>query len=161
MIQVLLTIFIFRLLDNGLSIAKTIYLQRERYLLSSLLNAGSTFFYLVVMVNVINDNSPASILVMCFATFLGTLLPAKIVDKIEKDKLFVYEITTDTFDKGIEFADLVRNNNIPVKTMIAYDSDLQKVLHCKVYCQSKAESVMIKDILPEEFKYHAYVAKEY
>lgn len=152
--------FICKIIDNALSTLKTIFLQKGNYFASSLFNAGSTFFYMVAIVNSIKDNSLWSIFAMCLATILGSYLPARAIDKMEEDELYIYDITSTTFEDGIELADGIRELNIPVKTSTTYNSNLDKVLEIKVFCSTKNESLIIKELMKDEFKYHAYIAKE-
>lgn len=159
--NMMLMTFICKMIDNALGTLKTLFLQKGNYFASSLFNAGSTFFYMVAIVNSIRDNSLWSIFAMCLATFLGSYLPARIVDKMEEDKLYIYDITSNSFDEGKELADMIRELNIPVKTSITYNSDLDKVLEIKVFCSTKNESLIVKEIIKDETKYHAYIAKEY
>lgn len=153
--------FVCKIIDNALSTLKSMFLHKGNYLISSLFNAGSTFFYMVAIVNSIKDNSLWSITAMCVATFLGSYLPARMVAKMEEDKLYIYDITSNSFEEGIRLADEIRELNIPVKTSITYNSNLEKVLEIKAFCSTKNESLIIKDITNDEFKYHAYIAKEY
>lgn len=157
----MLVTFLCKIADNALSTLKNIYLHKGRYFLSSIFSAIGTFFYMVAIVNAVKDNSLNSIISMCIATFLGSYLPAKLVEKMEEDKLFVYEITSDSFEGGLELIDEIRDLNIPFKSTTIYNNKVEKVMEIKVFCSTKVESAMIKDILDEDYKYHAYVAKDY
>lgn len=157
----MLITFLCKIADNALSTLKSIYLQKGRYLLSSMFNAIGTFFYMVAIVNAVKDNSLNSIISMCIATFLGSYLPAKLVEKMERDKLYVYDITSSSFEEGLELIDELKNLNVPFKSATIYNDKVEKVMEIKVFCSTKIESAMIKDILDEDYKYHAYVAKDY
>ena len=159
--NMMLITFLCKMADNALSTLKNIFLHKGNYMASSLFSAGGTFFYMVAMVNAIKDNSLWSIIAMCLATFLGSYLPAKLIERMEEDQLYVYEITSHTFDEGLELADMIRDMNIPIKTTSIYNDTLEKVLEIKVFCSTKGESAIIKDMIKDDFKYHAYVAKEY
>lgn len=91
---------------------------------------------------------------MCVATFLGTLLPGILIKKSERDKLYIYDITANNLENGKHFADIIREYNIPIKTYVSYDSDMKKVLSCKIYCPGRLESKIILESIPELFKYH-------
>lgn len=158
--NMMLMTFLYKIMDNALSTLKNIYLHKQKYLLSSIFSASSTFFYMVAMVNAIKDNSLWSIIAMCVATFLGSYIPAKAIEKREGDKLYVYEITTDEFEEGLLFANSIREMNIPVKTNTIYNDKKEKVVEVKVFCNTKAESSMIKELIGN-YKYHAYVAQEW
>ena len=158
--NMMLMTFICKMMDNALSTLKNIYLHKQKYFISSMFSAAGTFFYMVAMVNAIKDNSLWSIIAMCLATFLGSYIPAKIIEKREGDKLYVYEITANSFEEGITFADSIREMNIPIKTNTIYNDRQEKVIGVKVFCNTKAESSAVKEVIGEH-KYHAYVAQEW
>lgn len=149
--------FIVKIMDNGLGTFKSIYLNKEKYFLGALFSALSTFFYLVGVVQVAKDSSYISIITMCIATFIGTLIPGLLIKKTERDKLWIFEITASSMEEGKEFADTLRELNIAVKTEISYDSDKIKVLSCKSYCNTKEESKIVKSLIPDSFHHHVYV----
>lgn len=159
--KVIVTSFIFRLLDNTLSTMKSIYLHKGMYVVSALLNAGSTFFYVVAMKDVITNDSFAGVIAMVLATFLGSIIPSTIINKFEKDKLYVFEVTSNSFEEGIKFADEIRQYGIPIKTLVAYNEGKDRVLSCKIYCSSKSESLVVKNVIPKDFKYNAYTPREF
>lgn len=149
--------FILKILDNGLGTAKTIYINKERYALGAFLNSFSTFFYLVAIVQLTKNNDMKSIIAMCVATFVGTYLPGLLIKKSERDKLWIFDVTANTLDRGKEFADIIRDNNIAIKTYTSYDTEMNKVLSCKIYCTSKNESRIVNSTIPQDFKYNVYV----
>lgn len=157
----MLITFLCKIADNALSTLKSIYLHKAKYFESSLFSAISTFFYMTAIVNTIKDSSFGSIIALCVATFLGSYIPAKFVERAEKDKLFVYEITTNTFNEGLELIDEIKDMNIPFKSSTIYNNELEKVMELKIFCSTKVESTMIKDIISNDYKYHAYVAKDF
>lgn len=152
----ILFVFILKIIDNALSTAKTIYINKERYVLGSILNAFATFFYLVAIVQIAKSSDMKSIIAMCIATFIGTYLPGVLIKKSERDKLYIYDITAPNLNAGKLFADLIRDNDIAIRTSISYDSDMKKVLSCKVFCSSKEESRFINSLIPPTFKYHVF-----
>lgn len=152
--------FIFKTLDISLGTVKTIYINKEKYIVGAFFNSFSTFFYLIAIVQLTKSNDMYSIIAMCIATFIGTYLPGLLVKKSERDKLFIFDITADSLNSGKEFADKVRHHNIAIKTYSSYDSDMNKVLSCKVYCSIKEESRLVNKIIPANFKYNVYVPLE-
>lgn len=152
--------FVLKILDNGLSTAKTIYINKERYVLGALLSAFSTFFYLVAIVQLTKNNDMKSIIAMCVATFIGTYMPGLLIKRSERDRLWIFDVTADSLDKGKEFADKIRKHNIAIKSYSSYDTDINKVLSCKVYCSTKSESRLVNKFIPKEFKYNIYVPLE-
>lgn len=157
----MLITFMCKIMDNALSTLKNIYLHKGKYFASSIFSAAGTFFYMVAIVNAVKDNSLNSIISMCVATFLGSYLPAKLVERMEKDKLYVYDITTNTFEEGLSLIDEIKDLDIPFKSYTTYNNNLDKVIGVKVFCNTKAESALIKETINHDFKYHAYIAKDY
>lgn len=153
--------FLCKIADNALATLKTMFLHKGKYFASAMFNAAGTFFYMTAIVNAIKDSSIGSIVAMCVATFLGSYLPAKFMERMDKDKLYVYEITTNTFDEGMGLIDEIKDMNIPFKSSTIYNNDLEKVMELKIFCSTKVESAMIKDTISNNYKYHAYVAKDF
>lgn len=149
--------FMLKLIDNGLGTLKTIFIQKEKYILGAIFNALSAFFYLIAVVQVAKSNDIFSILAMCVATFLGTLIPGLLIKRSERDKLYIYEITASDLYEGKMFADELRDTNIAIHSHTTYDEDMNKVLICKVYCSTKAESRIVNTLIPDNFRYHIYV----
>lgn len=149
----ILIAFGLKLMDNALGTAKTVYLAKERYLRGAVFGALSTYFYLVAIVRIAQSSSNAAIVAMCVATFIGTYIPGKLIKKSEKDRLYIYDITGNSFDISIKLADAIKENNIAVRTEVAYNQEVEKTLVLKVYCPTKNESSSVIDILnSEKFK---------
>lgn len=148
--------FIIKAMDNGLSTFKTIYLQKENYIKGGVANALSTFFYLIGVVQITKSNSIFSIISMCVATFIGTILPGFMIKRSERDKLYIFDVTADDLYLGKYFADAIRKENIAIKTFSSYDTYMNKVLTCKVYCSTKEESRTVNKLMPKTFKYNVY-----
>ena len=154
--------FGLKMADNALGTVKTLYLSKGKFFGASIFASMSTLFYLLAIVRIANSNDMASILAMCAATFLGTLMPCYLIKKSEREKLYIFDVTADTLDNGKQFADIVRDNNIAVNTSVVYDKNMKKTLLCKIYCATKEQSKMINDLLKNknEFKYNVYVPIE-
>lgn len=156
----ILTSFILRILDNSLGTCKTIFISKGKYFLGALFNAFSSFFYLFALVQLTKSNNIYSIIAMCLATFIGTYVPGKLIKKSERDRLFIFDVTADTLESGKLFADSIRNINIPIKTYMAYDSNMNKTLSCKVYCNTKEDSIAVEKLIRPNFKYNVYMPME-
>jgi uncharacterized protein YebE (UPF0316 family) len=152
----ILIVFLLKLLDNTLGTMKNIYLARGKFFFSSLLAALSTTIYMIAVVRMAKSDGIFSILAICAATFIGTLLPGLAVKKSEKEKLYIFDITADTINSGKEFADILRSLNIAIKTSIVYDKMMIKTLSIKAYCANKEESKLVNEFLSPAFKYNIY-----
>lgn len=146
--------FILKLLDQAINTSKSIYIAKEKYLLGSVLNAASNFFYFIVIVRVAQSDDMMTILAICIATFIGTYMSGKLIRKREGDRLYIYRITANNLENGKQFADTIREKNIAIHTTIVYDNNHHKTLFCEVYCTSKQESKVVDGIIPIGFKYH-------
>lgn len=153
----MIQVFIFKLIDNVLATCKTIFINKEKYLLGAIFNSLSTFFYLIAIVEITKSNSMLSIISMCVATFIGTILPGYIIKKSERDKLYIYDITADDIEKGKQFADDIKKLNIPIRTNSSYNNETIKVLTCMIYCSTKEESKLVNELIPSGFKYNISV----
>lgn len=149
-------VFLLKLLDNTLGTMKNIYLAREKFLFSSLLAAMSTTVYMIAVVRMAKSDGVFSIIAICAATFIGTLIPGLLVKKSEKEKLYIFDITADNMNSGKEFADILRIANIPTKTSVVYDKMMIKTLSIKAYCANREESKMVNEALYPAFKYNVY-----
>jgi uncharacterized protein YebE (UPF0316 family) len=155
----IIIVFILKSLDCIFGTMKSIYLYKNKYFLSSTFSMLSTLFYFIAVVKAAVTNNPYVIGTVAIATLIGSYLPAKIMDMLEKDKVFIYDITSDTMESGKEFADTLREYNLPIRTMKVYNSQMEKVLNCKVYSDSKTTSKLIEDSIPETFKFSVITSR--
>ncbi|AKN31907.1 hypothetical protein Ccar_13975 [Clostridium carboxidivorans P7] len=153
----ILIVFLLKLLGNTLCTMKNICLTREKFFFSSLLAALSTTVYMIAVVRMAKSDGILSIVAICTATFIGTLIPRLVVKKSEKEKLYIFDITADNINNGKEFADILRSVNIPTKTSVVYDTMMIKTLSIKAYCANKKESKMVNKVIYPDFKYNVYV----
>lgn len=157
----ILIAFGLKLMDNALATAKTVYISKERYLRGAVFASLSTYFYLIAIVRIANNSSNGALIAMCIATFIGTYMPGKLIKKSEKDKLYIFDITGGSFDLAVNLADNIRKENIAIRTEVAYNENVEKVLVLKVYCATKNESSIVTNILNSELfkgrtKWHVY-----
>ena len=156
----ILIVFILKALDIAFSTAKTIYINKKQYCKAALLSGAATIFYSIAIVNVVKSNSIFCIFAMAIKTLVGTLIPGVVIEKTEKDRVFEYDITSDTLESGQHFGDVLREHNLAVKTYKTFDSKMHSVLTCKVYCDTKEESRLVESLIPKNFKYHIYLPRE-
>ena len=109
--------------------------------------------YAVSLLYAFQSEFYSGLIALGLATFVGSYIPAKFMERLEKDKLYMYEITSNTLNDGKKFADTLRDCNIPVSTSIVHDKKMNKVLMCRVYSQSKCDSRTVEGLIPEAFKY--------
>ncbi|GAA0785810.1 hypothetical protein [Hathewaya limosa] len=152
----ILIVFLLKLLDNTLGTMKNICLTREKFFFSSLLAALSTTVYMIAVVRMAKSNDILSIIAICVATFIGTLIPGVVFKRSEKEKLYIFDITADNMSNGEEFVGILRNANITTQTTIVYDNMMIKTLSIKAYCVNKSESTIVNGFIYPTFKYNVY-----
>lgn len=148
-------------MDNILLTYKTLFIIKNRYILSAITNAMASFFYFLLIVKLSQTNSITHILVVSFAVFLGTLIPQYIMGKYEKDSVWVYEITPKNPVDGRILADTLRRNNIATTTYVTYTKEKEKTLEVKAYSPSKEYSKLIESLIPDTYVYSATEVKNY
>lgn len=152
-------LFFLKLFDVILGTVKGIFMHRNKVLLSALASSIATYFYLSMMVKLVKVNSFSGMILICLATFLGTYIPMIIAQRVEKDKVYVFNVTPDTNENGKAFADLIRENNIPILTYKGYNKSMELVLCCEIFSKSREQSKSIEEMIPDGFKYHVIETK--
>lgn len=122
---------------------------------SSIINGVATFAYMIILVDV------KKAFIVALATAIGSLISFIISSKIEKDQVWIFDIIPNTNKDGKEFADNIRNNNVPIMTYIGFGVDKEKVLCSKIYSHSKEHSKLIENLIPSDFTYHISEVKNY
>ena len=87
------------------------------------------------------------------ATFLGNYLPPKLLQYWDKDKLFLYEVTSHDLETGMAFADKLRAYNLQVSTNICFNNNREQTVTLRVYSKSKETSKLIETSIPPTFNY--------
>ncbi|EQB4340951.1 hypothetical protein ACYJ2U_001669 [Clostridium botulinum] len=156
----LLILFILKILDSGISAAKTLLLIKEKDFLSSICTALSQFFYLTLLVKITKDNSSLGIFVICLGALIGSYLPKFIIRRTDKDKTWIYEILPQSTKQSQEIADILRNNNLEVFTIKGYNFDVDKILTIKAFSNNKQESILIESLIPKDTPFHVVEIKK-
>ena len=144
----LIVIFVSKLLDCAFGALKTSFFIRNKFVISAMCASFSTVFFILS----IKQSGLFAYFAIFIATFLGNYFPPVVIKKLEKDKLFVYEITADTFERSINFAETLRELNIPIATTKIRDKYGNRNLTCTCYAMSKEISSIILDNTDDTFK---------
>ena len=128
-------LFLVKVLDNVLGTMKTIFIQRNRIFLSTILVIITNIIF-YKLIDAAGDGELA-IYVISIASGVGTFLALFLSNKFSKDRLFV-NVTTD-----------------------AYTKDFKKTLAITVYAETKAQSKLIDDYLKkQDVKFKRIVSKQ-
>lgn len=154
---VLLYVFLLKVSDCSLSVLKTVFLVKNRFFISSCLNSLSAALFVFVADTMANAPEEMKVWIagtIFLANFAGSYIPPKIVNRLERDRLFVFMITAPSFEAGIELADRLRGCDIPVSTSVVYGDNVEKTLSIKAYAESRQDSKVVSSFLGEGFKWH-------
>lgn len=158
----LLIVFLMKFTDCALSTAKTVFLVKNKYFISSIMNSMAAALFIFVADLMANSESDMKIwiaAVVFLANLLGGYLPPRLIDKVEEDRLFIFQITSDTFESGAKMADKLRELNMPVSTNTGYNKSMDKILICNAYASTKKESKIISSVIKEyNCKWHVIQA---
>lgn len=157
MLTTFLAVYVMKFSDCALSTLKTVFLVKNQFFVSSILNSLSAALFIFVadaMANAPADQKLWIAGIVFLANLTGGYLPPKLVDRMESDKLFVYVITPQSFEEGKVLADNLRAHNIPVSTTVVYGKYMNKTLDIKAYAQGKEESKIISRHLDDSMKWH-------
>ena len=157
MLTTFLAVYLMKFSDCALSTLKTVFLVKNQFFISSILNSLSAALFIFVadtMANAPSDQKLWIAGIVFLANLTGGYLPPKLVKRMESDKLFVYVITPQSFEEGKDLADDLRTHNIPVSTTVVYGKYMNKTLDIKAYAQGKEESRIISRHLDDTMKWH-------
>lgn len=146
----LVTLFILKLLDTAISALKNVYMIKGKRFLSALSNAVSYLFYILLMKQLLNETTVASVGVTLAAVFLGQYITQYMADSFEKDKVWKISITPETKVSSKSIADQLRYNNIPVQTFICFNKHKEEVLGINAFAETRKETQIIQSIVKEE-----------
>ena len=144
------SIFLAKVLDNGLSTTKTILIQRSRCLLAGIAVGISDFIYFWITKRVVSSDSMAAILVVSLAGGVGCALACLLSDKMSKDRTYVNVIMSDDLEAMMDFRDFLAKNHITNVASDSYTLDWdQKTITITAYAETKAESRLINKYIEE------------
>lgn len=157
MLCTLISVFVMKFADCSLGVLKTVFLVKNKFFISSVLNSLSAALFIFVadaMANAADDLKWWIAAVVFLANLAGGYFPPKLVDRLEKDRLFVYMITAPSFEDGAELADDLRRHNIAISTTVVYGKDIEKTLAIRAHAVTREESRIISRHLSDDYKWH-------
>ena len=144
------SIFLAKVLDNALSTAKTILIQRSRWLLAGIAVVISDFIYFWVTKRVVSSDSMTAMLVVSLAGGVGCAVACLLSDKLSKDRTYVNVIMSDEKQAMMELRDFLAKHHITNVAADSYTLDWdQKTITITAYAETKAESRLINDYISE------------
>lgn len=139
-------IFIIKVIDNILSTAKTILVQKNKALL-----AGLTVFITQIifykLINAVADSGELTIYIIALASGIGTQLAIIISNKFSKDRMFVNIIMCDDKEVMMDLRDYLKEHKITNLTTDGYTKDWEKTLAITAYAETKKQSKLLDNYI--------------
>ena len=143
-----LTLFGAKVLDNTLSTAKTILIQRNRCLLAGVTVAVSDFIYFLLIKNVLSADSPFAIAVVAIAGGIGCCIAVLFSNRLSRERTFVNVVMSDDREAMQEFRDYLARYHITNVACDSYTLDWdRKTITITAYTDTKAQNELIDDYI--------------
>ena len=143
-----LTLFGAKVLDNTLSTAKTILIQRNRCLLAGVTVAVSDFIYFLLIKNVLSADSPFAIAVVAIAGGIGCCIAVLLSNRLSRERTFVNVVMSDDRAAMQEFRDYLARHHITNVACDSYTLDWdRKTITITAYTDTKAQNELIDDYI--------------
>ena len=149
-------LFVAKMMDNALSTAKTILVQRNRCLLAGIALALSNYIYFCITRNIVTTDSNLAILVVSIASGVGCCLAVALNNRLSRERTFVNVIMSDDLDAMRQFRDFLAEHHITNVAADSYTLDWSvKTITITAYAETKEESMLINRYIensPLKFK---------
>ena len=141
-------LFFAKVLDNALSTAKAILVQRNRPLLAGLALMASNYIYLLITKNIVSADSSLAILVVSAASGVGCYLAVTVSNRISRDRTYVNVIMSDNKEAMQELRDFLAEHHITNVAADSYTLDWNtKTITVTAYAETRAQSRLINEYL--------------
>lgn len=154
-------LFMAKVIDNALSTAKTILIQRNRCLLAGVALALSNYIYLVITKDVITSDSNLSMIVVSVASGVGCCLAVAFSNRFSKERTYVNIIMSDNREAMQTFRDFLAERHITNVTTDSYTLDWdRKTITITAYAETKEQNRLIDEYINEsQLKFKRVVQK--
>ena len=141
-------LFLAKVIDNALSTAKTILIQRNRCLLAGVALALSNYIYLVITKDVITSDSNLSMIVVSVASGVGCCLAVAFSNRFSKERTYVNIIMSDNREAMQAFRDFLAQRHITNVTTDSYTLDWdRKTITITAYAETKEQNRLIDEYI--------------
>lgn len=142
----LLLIFVIKVIDNVLSTAKTILIQKNKSFIAGLtVFISQIIFY--KLIDAVTDSGELMIYVIALASGVGTLLAILISNKFSKDRMYVNIIMCDDKKVMMKLRDYLKDNKITNLTTDGYTKEWKKTLAITAYVETKKQSKLLDEYI--------------
>lgn len=141
-------LFLAKVLDNTLNMAKTILVQRNRCLLAGVALGLSNFIYLSITKDIVTSDSTLALVIVSIASGVGCCLAVTLSNRFSKDRTYVNVILSDDKEAMKEFRDFLAENHITNVATDSYTLDWsRKSISITAYAQTKVQSRLIDEYI--------------
>ncbi len=141
---------LFKILDNLLATAKTIFVQKNQKFFAMLTVMFSQLLFYIVVSKIIESNSIIMILLASVCAGIGSYLALFLNDRFSKDRTYINIITANSqkdMEKLSYFLRCVKVKNIVLNTI---NKQNQPTLAIMVFAETKDESRKIDKWVDEQ-----------
>lgn len=142
----LVIIFIVKVIDNVLSTAKTILVQKNKAFI-----AGVTVFISQIifykLIDAVADSGELTIYIIAIASGIGTQLAIMISNKFSKDRMYVNIIMCDNKKVMMKLRDYLKEHKITNLTTDGYTKEWKKTLAITAYAETKEQSKLLDEYI--------------
>lgn len=141
-------LFFTKMLDNALSTAKTIFIQKNRVFLAGLSLAVSNFIYFKLTKDVVAMDGDLGLYVIALASGVGCWIAICFDNRFSKDKTYVNVIMSDEIEAMKMLYSFLAENGITCVATDSYTLDMSaKTLTITAYAETRKESELIDDYI--------------
>ena len=152
----LAVLFVAKMLDNALSTAKTILIQRNRCFLAGIALILSNYIYFCITKNIVTSESNLAIIVVSVASGVGCWLAMALTNRLSKERTYVNVIMSDDLEAMRQLRDFLAKHHITNVAADSYTLDWNtKTITITAYAETKKESMLINRYIensPLKFK---------
>lgn len=146
----LAVLFVAKMLDNALSTAKTILIQRNRCFLAGIALILSNYIYFCITKNIVTSESNLAIIVVSVASGVGCWLAMALTNRLSKERTYVNVIMSDDLEAMRQLRDFLAKHHITNVAADSYTLDWNtKTITITAYAETKKESMLINRYIDE------------
>lgn len=154
-------LFVAKVVDNALSTAKTILIQRSRWIIAGVIVMLSDIIYFWVTKNIVSAESNLMIVIVSIAGGLGCSLACFIGERFSKSRTYVNLIMSDNLSAMQGLRDFLAEHHITNVASDSYTLDWnKKTITITAYPENKTEIRLIGDYIEKsELKFKQVIRK--
>ena len=154
-------LFVAKVIDNALSTAKTILIQRSRWIIAGVIVMLSDVIYFWVTKNIVSAESNLMIVIVYIAGGIGCSLACFMGERFSKSRTYVNVIMSDNLRAMQGLRDFLAEHHITNVASDSYTLDWnQKTITITAYPENKSEIRLIRDYIENsELKFKQVIRK--